>query len=228
MELKTKVRVGPPRASFGLNGMEDSKDNHRPIARQESTSELLKCRDQESIEELLRRYRPLLRAIVVGEIEPTLRSKVDASDLVQEACLEVAKSIDQIQSTKSPQFFSFLRQIVIHKLSDVRRRFLLSHKRNARRESSVTQHRLENLEKVHQDNPNVLEQLINEELLNRTRVVMATLPLEVKKMLDMRFVRGMTYLEIGQKLNRSEDDVRMFIKRWLMRIKDEIRPGSSS
>ena len=228
MELKTKVRVGPRRASFGLNGMEDSKDNHRPTARQESTSELLKRRDQESIEELLRRYRPLLRAIVVGEIEPTLRSKVDASDLVQEACLEVAKSIDQIQSTKSPQFFSFLRQIVIHKLSDVRRRFLLSHKRNARRESSVTQHRLENLEKVHQDNPNVLEQLINEELLNRTRVVMATLPLEVKKMLDMRFVRGMTYLEIGQKLNRSEDDVRMFIKRWLMRIKDEIRPGSSS
>jgi DNA-directed RNA polymerase specialized sigma24 family protein len=74
----------------------------------------------------------------------------------------------------------------------------------------------------------VLEQLINEELLNRTRVAMATLPLEVKKMLDMRFVRGMTYLEIGQKLNRSEDDVRMFIKRWLMRIKDEIRPGSSS
>lgn len=208
--------------------MEDNKDNHRPTARRESTSELLKRRDQESIEELLRRYRPLLRAIVAGEIEPTLRSKVDASDLVQEACLEVAKSIDQIQSTKSPQFLSFLRQVIIHKLYDTRRRFLLSHKRNARRESSVTQHRLENLEKVHQDNPNVLEQLINEELLNRTRTALATLPLEVKKVIHMRFVHGMTYQEIGEKINRSEDDVRMFIKRWLLRIKAEIRPGSSS
>jgi RNA polymerase sigma-70 factor, ECF subfamily len=208
--------------------MEDNTENHYPPVRRESTSELLKRRDQESIEELLRRYRPLLRAIVVGEIEPALRSKVDASDLVQEACMEVARSMDQIESTQSPQFFSFLRQVVIHKLYDVRRRFLLSHKRNARRETRVTQHRLDNLEKVHQDNPNVLEQLINEELLNRTRVALATLPLEVKKVIHMRFVHGMTYQEIGEKINRSEDDVRMFIKRWLMRIKAEIRPNSSS
>lgn len=220
--------VGTPASIFGLNGMEDNIENHQPSARRESTSELLQRRDQESIEELMRRYRPLLRAIVAGEIGPTLRSKVDESDLVQEACMEVAKSMDQIQSTRSSQFLAYLRQVIVNKLYDVRRRFLLSKKRNAHLESKGSQHRLDQLGKLQQDSPEALEQLIDEELFDRTRAALSTLPLEIKKVLHMRFARGMTYIEIGKRVHRSEDDVRMLIRRWLTRLKSEVRPESSS
>lgn len=206
----------------------DSKKEDRTPRKKVSTSELLKRRDQESIEELLRRYRPLLRAIIAGEIDTVLRSKVDPSDLVQEACLEVAKSIDNIQTTRSTPFLAYLRQVVLNKLHDFRRRFLGSQKRNAKREIKATPQRVDNLMTAHPDLPDALDELINQELLDRTRLALSKLPLEIKKVLHMRFVRGMTYVEIGQKLQRTEDDVRMLIKRWLSRVQHEVLPDSSS
>ncbi len=208
--------------------MDDSKEENRTPRKKVSTSELLQRRDQQSIEELLRRYRPLLRAIVAGEIDTVLRSKVDPSDLVQEACLEVAKSIDKIQTTRSTQFHAYLRQVVMNKLHDIRRRFLGSQKRNAKREMKATPQRVDNLIMSPPDLPDALDEMINQELLDRTRLALSKLPLEIKKVLHMRFVRGMTYVEIGQKLNRTEDDVRMLIKRWLSRVQQEVLPSRSS
>ena len=208
--------------------MEDNTENSQSLPPgRVSTSELLQRRDPQAIEELLRRYRPLLRAIVAGEIDPNLRAKVDPSDLVQEACLEVAKSIEKINSTRSPQFLAYLKQIVMNKLHDVRRRFLISQKRNASLESKASVQQIVNHAEL-QDRQDALEDLINEELLDRTRLALSKLPLEVKKVLHMRFVRGMTYSEIGQKLERTEDDVRMLIKRWLSRVQQEVLPSPSS
>ena len=208
--------------------MDDCKEENRTPRKKVSTSELLQRRDQQSIEELLRRYRPLLRAIVAGEIDTVLQSKVDPSDLVQEACLEVAKSIDKIQTTRSTQFLAYLRQVVMNKLHDIRRRFLGSQKRNAKREIKATPQRVDNLIMSHPDLPDALDGMINQELLDRTRLVLSKLPLEIKKVLHMRFVREMTYVEIGQKLQRTEDDVRMLIKRWLSRVQQEVLPYQSS
>ncbi len=193
-----------------------------------STSDLLQRRDAKSVAELLRRYRPLLRAIVAGEIDPGLRAKVDPSDLVQEACMEVAKSIDKLQSTRSPQFLAYLRQVVINKLHDARRRFLLSHKRNVNREQKANRQRVDQLVQSGFKGNEVLDELINQELLDSTRLALSRIPLEIKKVLLLRFLRGMTYFEIGQRVGRREDDVRMLVKRWLLKIRQEVLTSMSS
>ena len=208
--------------------MQTSSENNPPQHQQESTSELLRRRDLQSVDELLKRYRPLLRAIVAGEINPGLRAKVDPSDLVQEACMEVAKSIDKIQSTQSPQFLAYLRQVVINKLHDARRKFLLSHKRSAHREQKANLQRVDQLARSESSREDALDDLINQELLDATRLALSKLPLEIKKVLHMRFLRELTYLEIGQKVGRSEDDVRMLVKRWLSRVRKEVRATLSS
>jgi RNA polymerase sigma-70 factor (ECF subfamily) len=194
----------------------------------ESTSELLQRRDPHAVDELLRRYRPLLRAIVAGEIDPGLRAKVDPSDLVQEASMEIAKSIDKIQSTQSPPFLAYLRQVVINKLHDARRKFLLSHKRNVQREQKTNVQRVDELVRSEASRQDVLDELINQELLEATQSALGKLPLEIKKVLLLRFLRQLTYLEIGQKLGRSEDDVRMLVKRWLSRVRKEVKATLSS
>ncbi len=208
--------------------MQTSSDNNPSQRRPESTSELLQRRDSQAVDELLRRYRPLLRAIVAGEIDPGLRAKVDPSDLVQEASMEIAKSIDKIQSTQSPQFLAYLRQVVINKLHDARRRFMLSHKRNVQRERKANLERVDQLVRWESTTNGVLDELINQELLEATRLALSKLPLEIKKVLHMRFLREMTYLEIGQKVGRSEDDIRMLVKRWLLRVRKEVRATLSS
>ncbi len=120
--------------------------------------------------------------------------------------MEIAKSIDKIQSTQSPQFLAYLRQVVINKLHDARRRFMLSHKRNVQRERKANLERVDQLVRWESTTNGVLDELINQELLEATRLALSKLPLEIKKVLHMRFLREMTYLEIGQKVGRSEDD----------------------
>lgn len=208
--------------------MQPSPENNASHRRPESTSELLQRRDPQSVDELLRRYRPLLRAIVAGEIDPGLRAKVDPSDLVQEASMEIARSIDKIQSTQSPQFLAYLRQVVINKLHDARRKFLLSHKRNVHREQKANVQRVDELVRSESSRQGVVDELINQELLEATRSALTKLPLEIKKVLLMRFLREMTYLEIGKKVGRSEDDIRMLVKRWLSRVRKEVRANLSS
>lgn len=202
--------------------MPEQFNEHEPT--DEPTSELLGRKDEESLQKLLERYRPLLRAIVANEIDPPLRSKVDPSDLVQEACLEVIKAYPKVEFGKSKQFVTYIRQVLLNKLHDVRRRFLLSQKRDARLERTI---HADQAVDCTEDGLAVLDRLIDEELCERTRQVLTRLPLEVQKVLNMRFRKGMTYREIGERIQRSEDDVRMLIKRCVQRIRSEVRPDSS-
>lgn len=191
----------------------------------ESTGDSQRRQDDKAVEHLLEQYRPLLRALVANEIDATLRSKVDPSDLVQETCLEVVKAYPKVEFVKSKQFVTYVRQVIINKLHDVRRRFLISQKRNTRLERSL---HLEHAADASEDGMAGLDRLIDEELCERTRLAVLKLPLEVQKVLHMRFHKAMSYKDIGQRIGRSEDDVRMLIKRCLLRIRQEVRPGSSS
>ena len=97
--------------------------------------------------------------------------------------MEVARSIDKIQSTQSPMFLAYLRQVVINKLHDARRRFLLSHKRNAHREQKANPQRVDQLARSDSNRNAVLDDLINQEILEATRLALSKLPLEIKKVL---------------------------------------------
>lgn len=205
-----------------MNGFPEDKQKQNQT---DSADELLLLNDTRSLEEWLTHYRPLLRAIVEAEIDSSLRAKMDPSDVVQEACVEVAKSIDQIHAIQGLRQLAYVRQIIMSKLKEARRRFLVSQKRDVGRESNSESERLDDVVSNQDDQ---LDAIINEELLERTRVAMVGLPLEVKKIIHMRFMRNMTYVEIGRRVRRSDDDVRMLLKRWLSRVRMEVLPISSS
>jgi DNA-directed RNA polymerase specialized sigma subunit len=54
------------------------------------------------------------------------------------------------------------------------------------------------------------------------------LPRELQRILRWRFRKEMTYQQIGEKLQRSDDDVRMLVKRCLVRLKSEVFPNGWS
>ncbi|MFO0943974.1 MAG: sigma-70 family RNA polymerase sigma factor [Pirellulales bacterium] len=192
----------------------------------ESTSDLLRNKDPQALEELLKRYRPLLRAVIAGEIEPNLMSKLDASDIVQEACAEIAKAFPKIESTKSPQFIAFMRQVVINKLNDVRRKFLHSQKRDVKLERKCTSGEFATPSDRGSLTP--LEIVLEYELWERIESAVQKLPAEVQKVIHFRFVGDMSFVEIGKLLGRTEDDVRISMGRWLKRIRAEVISSSSS
>ena len=193
-----------------------------PDSNPASTSDLLAKRDPEALEQLLIRYRPLLRAVIEDELEPQLQAKVDPSDLVQDACAEVVRSFAKIESTKSKPFVAFLKRVVINKLNDVRKK-LYSQKRDISLESVASATPVSSPAICSTATP--MTHLLEIELWERTEAAIAQLPPEVRKVIQLRFEQNMTFSEIGSMLGRSEDDVRISLGRWLKRIRQKVNPN---
>jgi RNA polymerase sigma-70 factor (ECF subfamily) len=93
--------------------------------------------DDTALEKLLARHRPYLRQVVRVQLEPALRARVDASDIVQETLVVASRRMDDFLARRPTSFRIWLRRKALERLVDARRRHL-GLKRDARRDLSVT------------------------------------------------------------------------------------------
>jgi RNA polymerase sigma-70 factor (ECF subfamily) len=96
--------------------------------------ERLRTGDETSLAELFSRHRERLRRLVHFRLDPRLRGRVDADDLLQEAYLNAAQRVRHFLEKPSMSFFVWLRMIVDQTLVDAHRRHLAAHIRDAGRE----------------------------------------------------------------------------------------------
>jgi RNA polymerase sigma-70 factor (ECF subfamily) len=111
------------------------------MRREESLSAEL-CRravdgDRQAINELFGLYRDRLRAMVRLRLNRRLQGRVDPSDVLQEAYLEVCKGFPEYIRAPALPFFLWLRHITGQKLIAVHRQHLGAQMRNAGREVSL-------------------------------------------------------------------------------------------
>jgi RNA polymerase sigma-70 factor (ECF subfamily) len=95
--------------------------------------------DQQALAELFSRYRDRLKRMIHLRLSRRLQGRVDASDVLQEAHLEVARRLEEYVQQPSLPFFLWLRHLTGLKLAEVHRRHLGTQLRDADRE--VTLHR---------------------------------------------------------------------------------------
>ncbi len=93
--------------------------------------------DRAAIVELLERYRGRLRRMVAMRLDPRLRGRVDASDVIQEGYLEAMKRLEEFISDPSVPFYIWLRFLVGQKVQEQHRRHLGSSGRDVGREVSL-------------------------------------------------------------------------------------------
>jgi RNA polymerase sigma-70 factor (ECF subfamily) len=93
--------------------------------------------DDKALEKLLTRHRAYLRQVVDVRLEPALRPRVDASDVVQETLLVASRRIDEFIADRPMSFRVWLRCKAIERLVDARRRHLAL-RRDARRDFTIT------------------------------------------------------------------------------------------
>ena len=90
--------------------------------------------DPEAWGALLMAHQQRLWRMVAFRMDPRLRGRVDAADVVQDAFVQAsAHRSDYFRSPAAPLFF-WLRAIVANKLNEIHRHHLGSHMRDARRE----------------------------------------------------------------------------------------------
>jgi RNA polymerase sigma-70 factor (ECF subfamily) len=108
--------------------MDESLENHGEVER----ARLLEG-GQQALAELLSQHQSRLERIVSFRLAPVLRSRVDPSDVLQEAYIEIARRIQEFIDGSSVSFFVWIRQKTMQTLIDIHRKHMRE-KRDPNRE----------------------------------------------------------------------------------------------
>ncbi len=104
------------------------------------TAELLgraRVGDKAALSELFTRHRDRLRRMVEMRLDWRLQARLDASDVIQDAFLEVAQRLEEYLRDPTLPFFLWLRLVVGEQLTNLHRHHLGAQMRDAGREVSL-------------------------------------------------------------------------------------------
>jgi RNA polymerase sigma-70 factor (ECF subfamily) len=87
---------------------------------------------------LLALHRPFLKKVIEMRMEPALRSRVDASDVAQEAQLMISKGIERFAQQRPTSFRIWVRRKALDQLKDERRRHIGTMKRSVLVEQNIS------------------------------------------------------------------------------------------
>jgi RNA polymerase sigma-70 factor (ECF subfamily) len=95
--------------------------------------------DERALSELFARYRDRLRRMVKLRLDRRLQGRLDASDVLQEAYLDVARRAAEYRDNPSMPVFLWLRLVTGQRLMALHRKHLGAQMRNAGQEVSLHQ-----------------------------------------------------------------------------------------
>jgi RNA polymerase sigma-70 factor (ECF subfamily) len=115
---------------MGLRMSNDSADSLELIER-------VRAGDRQALSEIFTRYRGRLRRMVEMRLDRRLQARVDASDVIQDAFVEVATRLEEYLRDPKLPLFLWLRLVVGERLARLHRHHLGTHLRDAGREVSL-------------------------------------------------------------------------------------------
>ena len=166
------------------------------------------------------RHRAYLHYVAQREIGRDLDARGEASDLVQETCLEALRDLDKFHGTSEGEFLCWMRRILIHNVrSFARRRRAL-----ADREVSVDPRRID-LEAIIGDAGAhcPCDAAMVTERLQKLREALDRLPDRARQSVLMRSRDDRTFREIGEHLGCSAVAARKLWLRVRERLRHELR-----
>ena len=96
-----------------------------------------KAGDQQALAALFARYRDRLRRMVRLRLDRRIAGRIDASDVLQDAYLDVARRFPEYAASPTVPFYLWLRALTGQRLVDLHRRHLGAQMRDAGQEVSL-------------------------------------------------------------------------------------------
>lgn len=153
-----------------------------------------------------------LRARAASHIPNNLKAKCDPSDIFQQTLIDIQRAHNPPKFTSKRERQFWILKAFDNNLFDVVRHFTEVSKRLVSRELSLVRCRTLS----GSESPPTIN-LRNEDKKRTVRMVLQQLKPQHRLVLEWYFLEGMSMVSIGQKLERSEDAVRMAINRALVR-----------
>jgi len=174
---------------------------------------------------LLELYRNYLRLLARVEIGRRLQGKLDASDIVQETFLEAHRHFPRFHGSAEPQFAAWLRQILAAKVANLVRHYFGTQGRDVRLEQELAA-------KLDQSSHMLGYELAaslaspSQDAARREQAVvladaLARLPEDYREVIVLRNLQGLTFPEVAQRMERSQDSVEKLWLRGLARLRRE-------
>ena len=160
---------------------------------------------------LLDSYRHYLGLLARVEVGRRLQAKLAASDLVQDTLLEAHRNFPKFRGTTSQELAGWLRQIMAAGLANLLRHYYGTQARDVRLERDLAQ-RLDQSSMLldgglvdRHSSPS--GQASRREQAVRLADAMVRLPTDYQEVLILRHFEGLTFPEIGRRMDRSVDAV---------------------
>jgi RNA polymerase sigma-70 factor (ECF subfamily) len=182
-----------------------------------------------AFELLFARHRGYLIDAIRFRIDPQLRGRVDASDIVQEAQLEAFRRLDNWFARRPMPFRLWLRKTAQERLQKARRRHLRAAGRAAGREVDLpARSSLVLVKHLAAPGHNPHQHVANQELAVRVRQSLARLNEVDREVIYMRIFEGLAHDEIAAVLDIEAAAVRKRFGRALLRLRSELVGTASS
>lgn len=188
--------------------------------------------DRSATRTLLGRHRGRLRRMVACRMDPRLRSRVDPSDVIQEALVDAAKGLSGYLAAPPLPFYPWLRQFAWNRLVDLHRRHVLARRRSVKKEiplvmrlpAESASHLAARLESPR---TGPVTRVVRDEMVARVRAGLELLSAAEREVVVLRQLEGLSVREVAAVLEITEAAVKNRHLRAIRRLR-ELLPTESS
>lgn len=179
--------------------------------------------DPDARDRLFAACRSYLGLLARGNVDPWMRAKVDASDLVQQTLLDAHRDFDRFQGQTDQEWLAWLRQILNHNACDAVRHYGAAGKRAARREVRFQDHahpdsmRPEFDPPATGDSPSQMAIHTESELL--LAEAMDKLSADHREVIILRNIQRLPFEAVAEQLGRSRPATQMLWMRAIEKLK---------
>ena len=183
--------------------------------------------DAAALEELIARHRPALCRFVELRLDRRLNPRLDPSDVVQEAQLEIARRIHDYLQREPMPFWLWLHRTTYENLIRLRRMHVEADRRSVEREVALPdQSSILLARKLFAGNwPG--QQLVDEEIRRRVQEALQKLDDIDREVLQLRAFEGLENDEVAQVLGLEPGTASKRYGRALLRLRQALAESSS-
>ncbi|MFT4539180.1 MAG: RNA polymerase sigma factor (sigma-70 family) [Planctomycetota bacterium] len=171
-----------------------------------------------ALSQLIERTLPGLRAYVARRLDRTTASKESVSDLVQSACREVIQGYDAFEYEGELPFRAYLYRTAMNKVID-RRRYYRAEKRSTAQVLSLQDvPDGATTDRMREGNPGPDQVVVQREEIDLLDKAWAQLPEDLREILMLRRVYGLSNRRAAEQLGSTEARTRHLLARALARL----------
>jgi len=172
---------------------------------------------------VLMECRDYLLLVADRKLDPELRCKASASDIVQETFLEAQRDFACFQGERTEELLAWLCQILFHNVANASRCYHGTEKRAVDRECEM---RL--LPEVADDAPTPSTRAASREETTALESALSQLPENYRRVLSLRYQEKRSFVQIGEALSCSTEAARKLWARAVSRLQKMLEASHES